>query len=126
MSDVTYCVLVVEDDALLRSVEVAYLSASGFRTLEASSVDEAEGLLSLDFSVRIVVSDVNLGGGKNGDDLAQWLAVMRPQLPLIITSALGRRHRLRTSLHSFIGKPFALADLVTLIRRRLNLTVDEG
>jgi two-component system OmpR family response regulator len=74
-----------EDNLILRA---AILRANGYQAITSSSVDEAETHLS---EIDIAVLDYHLGAGKFGTQVAQSLRDKRPEVPIIILSAILER-----------------------------------
>ena len=112
-------ILIVEDEELLRINQKLHLAEIGFAIIEAPTADEAKKLLCHGADVDLVISDINMPGTLNGEALAEWLALQRPTLPVILTSARGAQHPLRSHRHRFIAKPYALVDLERLLRELL-------
>lgn len=101
--------LVVDDDDLLRMDVAEILENVGFRTLEASSGDEALLLLEdRHFDVSLLFTDVDMPGDRNGFALAREVAVKWPQISVVVAS--GRLEPGVGDLPAgarFIGKPFS-------------------
>ncbi|MDY1546958.1 PAS domain S-box protein [Luteibacter sahnii] len=79
-------VLVVEDEAEVRRVAVAFLRGFGYRVLEADTV--ADALATFDRHARIdaLFTDVVLGNGESGLDLADTLDARHPGLNVLMAS----------------------------------------
>ena len=98
------CVLVVEDEPIIRMDTVSMLEEAGLTVVEFDSADEA-----LDFTkshlreVAAIFTDVNLRGELSGIDLASIVTEMSPDITLLVTS--GR----------FDKKPFELPDNVQFL-----------
>jgi CheY-like chemotaxis protein len=81
-------VLVVEDVGLVRMNLSATLEGSGFRVVEASSVDTAIAMLEgAQGSIDIVLTDLNLSGPKTGADLLRWVAAHQPRVVRAVCTA---------------------------------------
>jgi DNA-binding NtrC family response regulator len=114
------CVLVVEDEFLVRMMLSEELRDCGFLVIEAASADEA--LVILEASAPdLIISDVKMPGSIDGLGL---LAVVRRSfatLPVIIISAhLEAAHALGDGATRFVPKPFSLQTLSALVRRELD------
>ncbi|HTV95673.1 MAG TPA: response regulator [Steroidobacteraceae bacterium] len=113
-------ILLVEDELLLRWPAAEYLRDAGHRVIEAATVGEAIAVLS---SVRIdiVFSDVNLGDEQSGHELAQWLGLHRPGVPLLLTSADGTARDLTSMapIRRFLPKPYDLAQVAKTLKEML-------
>ncbi len=117
-ADTRPVVLVVEDDFALRWPASEYLRDSGYRVVEAASVDEAIMVLSSNARVDVVFSDINLRGEPSGIALSRWLHEHHPEVPMLMTSgeSLGAPAAAAGARRSFIAKPYVLADVDRLIK----------
>ena len=61
------CILVVEDETEIREMLVEVLRNEGFQIVEAATADAAIELLDI-ASLRLVVTDINLPGRRDGID----------------------------------------------------------
>lgn len=75
-------VLVVEDEALVRSLLASLLDSAGLETKAVGSAAEARKV-STDFKPDVAVLDIELGDGPSGIDLAQVLRAQFPELGLV-------------------------------------------
>lgn len=114
-----YCILLVEDDELLRETLAEYLEAVGYQVLRVDTGERAKVLLLGGQTIDLVLSDINLPGAISGEDLAQLAYEYRPSLPVILTSGRGRGKPLKGNLHRFMPKPHSLNQVVALIRQLL-------
>ena len=81
------CVLVLEDDPMVRGAYLNALGAMGCRVLSAATLDEALGQVG---EPDAVVVDCRLGGGVSGFDAAERLRAQRsanPALPIVMVTA---------------------------------------
>jgi DNA-binding response OmpR family regulator len=114
------CVLLVEDDALVREVMVISLQDAGFEVLSAASGDEAIALMS-DPAVplTVLVTDFHMPGTADGAAVAAKLRERWPELPVVIIS--GRPEVFQVAWRRDLGyrllaKPFGTAELVGLLQ----------
>ena len=111
------CVLVVEDEILIRMMLSDELRDAGFHVIEAATADEALVILRT-LVPDIVVSDVRMPGSLDGMGL---LAVVRenfPALPVIIASAhLQPELALADGATKFIAKPYRTDDIIDAIQQ---------
>ncbi len=113
------CLLLVEDDELVRDTVSLMLQEDGFTVIEAGSAAEAIELVRGGLDVPIVVTDVDLGDGANGTELADAMFKIRPDLRVIfITGRTGSlANRARSEREAVLAKPFESAALSSLIQR---------
>ena len=115
------CLLLVEDDVLVRTTLALMLEDDGFSVVEAATAAEAQQLMQGGLDTMVVVTDVDLGAGPSGTELADWLRPQRPDLAVIfitgrIASLAGRRLDAREGI---LLKPFEGSELSELVRRMI-------
>jgi two-component system, cell cycle sensor histidine kinase and response regulator CckA len=115
------CILVVDDDHLVRRLVCAVLGQSGFAVLEASSGAEALDLFEQRHaSIDLVLTDLVMPG-MSGTELARHIASVDAAPPIVFMSAycdtLDRAGGL-----GCISKPFANRDLIAKVRQKLEGT----
>jgi CheY-like chemotaxis protein len=114
--------LLVEDDPLVSLAVEEFLSAAGFRIVAASSGQEAIDILAGDAFLSAVVTDVRLGTGPSGWDVAHRARELVPTIPVIYmtgdSASLWSAHGVPGSI--VLQKPFVEAQLVTAIATLLN------
>ena len=87
ITDRTPTILVVEDEFLIRAMLSDYLQECGFKVLEASSADEAVGIIeNVDVVIDLVLTDIRMPGAMDGFGLAQWVRTNQPNMPVILAS----------------------------------------
>lgn len=109
-------VLVVDDEPLLRLVNVDMLSDAGFEVLEACDADEALRLLAETSDIRVVFTDVDMPGLIDGFALAARIQVLWPEIGVVVTS--GRRYpdeSFAAPARCFVPKPYKVSRVVELI-----------
>jgi len=114
-------VLLVEDEADVRTAVAEHLRDLGYRVLEAGDGPAALRLLRGVPRVDLLVSDVGLPGGLNGRQVADAARERQPGLPvLFITGYAGTflDGQLAPDM-AVIGKPFALDALAAKARAML-------
>ena len=119
-------VLYVEDDADVADATGALLQSLGVEVRLATSADAARAC-DLD-DVDLVFSDVMMPGEMDGIELARWLAVHHPALPVVLTSGyMLSPERLQDLKVQFVRKPSSLGAIndafVTALRKR---TIGDG
>lgn len=114
-------VLVVDDDAGVRSLAVTSLTRAGFHVLQASNASQAlEVSRAWPQPLLLLLTDV-LMEGMNGARLAEILRAQRPELRVIFMSGYSDdpvlKNEILQSSAIFLAKPFEGKKLVDLARR---------
>lgn len=104
-------VLVVEDDGEVRKLAASFLNALGYRTLEVGSAAEALLLLNSEPNLALLFTDVRLGGGMDGIELATRARSERPDIGVLLTSGYAE------SSPPFDGRPDGFELLAKPYRR---------
>jgi CheY-like chemotaxis protein len=111
--------LLVEDDALVRETVAFMLEDEGFDVVPAIDADEALDLVRDGLDAPVIVTDVDLGRGLTGAELADALHRIRPEVRVIFIT--GRLQSLagrgRDAREAILPKPFGTSTLSTLVRR---------
>jgi len=115
----TPLILVVEDDAFLRSLTAEFLEDCDFSVLQAETADEAVGLLRANRQIDAVFSDIQMPGSMNGIDLAEWVARELPRVKVLLTS--GRVAQDRVGEWPMLPKPYRLGELEGQLREFLHM-----
>ena len=80
-------ILVVEDDADLRSLTAALLEEEQLDTIECESAEAALAVMLMGGrEVAMIFADIRLRGVMDGIDLAQEVKLRWPLLPVVLTS----------------------------------------
>ena len=108
-------ILVVEDEADVRTVVKRQLESLGHRVLVAEAATEALLLIQGPGAPDILLTDVVLKSGMNGIDLAQAAREVRPGLPVIFMSGYTAVPEAQERIHAtgapFLSKPFTTPQL---------------
>ncbi len=114
-------ILVVEDQEQVRGLATALLESLGYRVLSAADGPAALVLARRDEGpIHLALVDVVLPG-MNGKQLAERLALLRPELPVLFTS--GHSHDVIAHRNVvdrdflYIAKPYAPEALAQKIRQ---------
>jgi PAS domain S-box-containing protein len=116
-------VLLVEDQAAVRSFTSAALKRQGYRVIEASGGEEAIAAAGRHPGrIHLLLTDVVLPG-MNGKELSERLKVSRPELKVLFISGytadvIAHRGVLDHGL-SFLHKPYSPAELAAKVRQLL-------
>jgi CheY-like chemotaxis protein len=117
-------ILLVEDDEFVSPSLEDALSDGGFEVKLAKNGEEALALLeSHKAAIRGLVTDINLGKGPDGWEVARHARELIPELPIVYMSGAQTNHEWTSHgvPHSvFVAKPFALAQIVTAISTLIN------
>ncbi len=116
-------VLVVDNEALILDLLVTALEDGGYEVVQARSGHDALAILDEHAGVfGGVVTDVNLGGGSTGWDVARRARELNPGLPIVYISG-NSAHEWRAQgvpRSVLLSKPFALADVVVALASARN------
>ncbi|WP_284321739.1 PAS domain S-box protein [Dyella acidisoli] len=117
-------VLVVEDEAEVRRVAMAFLRTLGYVPYEAADAATALELLSTQTNIDLLFTDVVLGGDMTGFELAAKAREQHPHLPVLFTSGYEYAS-LDIDPHAFgkfelLRKPYRREQLGGAIRRVLD------
>jgi DNA-binding response OmpR family regulator len=117
--DVRPKILLVEDEPLVASMLTSFLHESGFAVTGVySAADAATVIINQGSAFDALVTDINLGSGVDGVDLAQLLAGQNPQARVIfVTGHLTAEMRARAPAGAvFLEKPFSPSQLHQALR----------
>jgi CheY-like chemotaxis protein len=116
-------ILVVEDEPEVRRVALAFLRSLGYSTLQADGAEEALSLLMAHTEVDLLFSDVVLGRGMTGVELAEAVRRLHPDMPVLLTSGYERRtpavNEAALKEFALIPKPYRKEDLAEAIHRTI-------
>ncbi len=109
-------VLVVEDEALVRSCVAFEFESAGYSVIEASDAEEALQAFEKHPEVDAVFSDHNMPGRYDGLTLLQKIHQRRPDVRLILTSGRGEPDTKEMPAGAvFVAKPYDIRSLAALI-----------
>ncbi len=115
-------VLLAEDEPLVRMYNADVLDEAGFRVVEAGNADEAIALFEARPDIRIVVTDVEMPGSRNGFDLARYVADKRPLVGVLIVSGRVRpRDDELPDESRFLAKPYSPDELLREVEATLTI-----
>ena len=108
------CILVVEDESLVREVVCEFLRDCGHTVLSAGSAQQARDFLA-SHTIDLLVIDCVMSGERGGS-LAEHAAAL--EVPSILTSGdMRNRDPAANAGFPFLSKPFRLSELDALITR---------
>ncbi len=82
----TPVVLVVEDEALVRSIMADTLQEEGLTTIEACNAEEAIQVLEARSDICVVLTDAEMPPGRRGFELAKEVSQRWPNIRVVISS----------------------------------------
>ena len=125
MSENKKIILVAEDEKSIRDLLRLNLEMDGYRVIECQRGDEVNELIN-NHQFHLVLLDVMLPG-KNGVDICREIRSHRPELPIIMLSALGmakdKISGLKAGADDYVAKPFNYEELLLRIQKQLDKSV---
>lgn len=110
--------LLVEDHVNVRSLLKSILELHGLVVIEASTAEEALGLIdSGKFAFSVVLLDHYLGSGAHGLTVAERLRRLGGKVPVLHISATLPVDFVETPLDIYLAKPFTPINVVDALRR---------
>jgi len=124
----TETILVVEDDAMVRSYVNAQLKSLGYTTLSVGNATAALSICDSDTRFDLLFTDVVMPGPYNGVQLAAEMTKRRPGLKVLFTSgysenALIHNDRIDSDI-LLLSKPYRRIDLAQMIRLALSSSTE--
>ena len=115
------CILIVEDEEMLRELAREILKDAGYQILEAASGREALGVWQQHpGQIDLLLTDMVMPEGVSGVELADRLVTEHPSLKVIFmsgyTSEEVNSELLKRTHASFIQKPYGTAELTKVVR----------
>ncbi|MBS1798821.1 MAG: response regulator [Acidobacteria bacterium] len=116
-------VLVVDDDADIRSLIRTFLEHEGYSVHACESADRAVHIFRRSPKIDLLITDFSMPE-RTGMDLAREIKSMRPSLPVLIISGIIMEpvelEQMRIQNWNFLPKPFSLPQLLTEVHRILD------
>jgi len=119
----TGVVLVVEDDAAVRTTTSGMLEDLGYSVLSAETASSALKLIGANPRIDLVFSDVVMPDRMSGVELAHQIGSLRPDLPVLLTSGYTAQRIIPETPAgelALLSKPFSHTDLSIAIRKILS------
>ena len=116
-------VLFVDDNFWCHVENCDYLREHGVNISEAYSALEALDVIGAVARVSALVTDIDLGAGPDGFDVARYARAAYPRLPVVyISGAQASRYRREGVERSeFVSKPFAPQQIMEALDRAIYL-----
>lgn len=119
-------VLVVEDEPDVRQIAEAFLRGLGYAVQGAANASEALAVLARQPETALLFSDVVLGAGPSGGELAATARARHPRLAVLLTSGYERpaAESAQQPGHAFplLRKPYRREELAAAVREVLDGT----
>jgi PAS domain S-box-containing protein len=114
-------ILVVEDEPDVRNIACAFLRSFGYGVVAVGTAVEALEHLATDPRIAVLFTDVMLGGGMNGVELAQATRSLRPDIGVLLTSGYDEQATAAESARDFelLRKPYRREQLAEAVKRNL-------
>lgn len=113
------CVIVVEDEFLIRAMLSDELRNVGYLVIEACDAHEALSVLKT-ITPDLIISDVRMPGPMDGLGLLEQVRKTMPTLPVIIISGhLHPAQALVEGATQFVAKPYLLEAVVLAVQEAL-------
>jgi len=124
-------ILFVEDNKDIAEVTKVNLEELGYRVIAVANADTALDILKANAEIDLVFSDIVMPGQLNGVDLARELRVIRPNLPVVLTTGYSAAaQEAAPDGFTIIPKPYQLDRLHQILsaalRQRQNAEAAEG
>jgi two-component system cell cycle sensor histidine kinase/response regulator CckA len=115
-------ILIVDDEAPIRTLERRFLEQAGFAVVEAADGAAALEILRTGAPLELVVADVDMPN-LAGDEMAREVRTIRPGLKVLFVTGhvrkLFEKEPMLADDRAFLGKPFTakgLIEAVSLLR----------
>jgi CheY-like chemotaxis protein len=109
-------ILVVEDDAVVRSASVRMLRKLDYHVLEAPDAMEAFRLIADHGGIDLLFTDIGLPGGVSGRALAEAARDVDARIKVLFTTGYERADLPVHTGHALLRKPFSAAQLASTVR----------
>jgi two-component system cell cycle sensor histidine kinase/response regulator CckA len=114
----TPLVLVVDDEAPIRSMEMRILKSGGYQTQEAAGAHEAFGMLDGGLAPDLLIADLDMPE-LSGEQMVSHIHASRPNLKVLyVTGNIDRLLNARSLLwdgEAFLDKPFTANGLLEAV-----------
>ncbi len=106
-------ILLVDDDAEVRTVTAAYLGEMGHRVVEAANGSSALDILKTDDQIDLLIADFAMPG-MTGTELADKAREIHPGIGVLLVTGYANPEKVPEG-YSVLHKPFGRADLATKV-----------
>ena len=111
------CILIVEDNSMVRLFMVGQLREQGYAVFEAANGEDAIALLAVEHPpwIGTLFTDIQLGGELSGWDVAEAFREADPKIQVIYASGRYQDGERRVSDSTFFTKPYIPGDIFDAI-----------
>lgn len=128
--DTSVTVLVIEDEPLIHDIVGEALIDGGFTVAQASTPEDARRMIDApDAAYRALVTDINLGAGKEtGWDLAKRARMINSDLAVVYMTGDSANQWASCGVPNsvLLTKPFAPSQVTTAVAQLLNAGTAQG
>ena len=115
------CILVVEDELLIRMIVSDELREAGYEVIEAFDADEALAVLNSLVRIDLIFSDVRMPGALDGLGLLAIVKATFPKMPVIMASGhVEPELAMASGANKFLAKPYLLERLLVSVQEELD------
>jgi len=122
-SNLVGTVLVVDDELDILEVAAVYLTEMGLNPIQARDGVEALKTIAERPEINLIVTDIVMAGGMNGEDLVRKARVSRPGLKVIYSSGFPAEVLAKRTMQldegPLLRKPYQRADFTAIVQRVL-------
>ncbi len=114
-------ILLVEDEFLIRLTLSEVLMDEGYTVLEAENGADAVKVLQSNPGIDLLLTDIQLPGGMDGNKVAQAARQARPNLPVIFMTGAPDTAEAAApgSRTTYLSKPYLPGDMCAAVRKML-------
>jgi CheY-like chemotaxis protein len=128
-SPTAICILLVEDDHVLREVSADTLNDLGYRAIRASNGRQALAELETDRDIKVLMTDIELPG-MDGQQLAAEARQRRPGVRILFVTGhddlIREGKLLRKEGFDYLAKPYGCEDLARALKRLVGSEAKSG
>jgi len=112
--DAHHTILIVDDEAPVRTVLCEYLSTRGYHVIESAGARQALGELSARPDIELAIIDIMMPGATNGLELGRRLQDEYPEVKVLFMSGDPAAMKLSATSNptELVAKPFRLPALM--------------
>jgi DNA-binding response OmpR family regulator len=117
------CILLVDDEDLIRELLADELTFQGFEVCEAETGDQAAALITNPpKAFSLLITDIHMPGNTNGIEVGRLMRLHHPALPIIYTTGRPDTFAAIGPLgpkEALVAKPYTPTAIVDVARRLL-------